>query len=133
MIRLIDKGEDGRISADDYALICRFWKGRGTPPPRQILPTLGVVVGEIACGFLYLDATGSGVAAMGWQATDPAASAYRAGVAMMRVVDFLEREAAALDYHTVQVTNAHPSFIKFLKRRGYGQGDSDLVHMFKGV
>jgi hypothetical protein len=132
MIRLIEKSM-GRISDDDYALICSFWKGRGSPPPRNLLPTLGVLVDEMACGFLYLDATGSGVAVMAWTATDPAAPHIERGHAMLEVIGFLEKEATALGYHTVMTTHCHPSFIRLFTRRGYASGDSGLVQLFKSL
>lgn len=133
MIRLIDKAADGRISADDYDLICGFWRGRGVPPQRNLLPTLGVIADEMACGFLYLDATGSGVAVMAWTATDPKAPHIERGRAMIEIIDFLEREAAALAYHTVMATHSHPSFCRLFTRRGYASGDSGLVQLFKAL
>lgn len=131
MIRLIHKSEDGRISPEDYALICGFWKGRGVPPQRPLLPTLGVLVDDMACGFLYLDATGSGVAVMAWTATDPAAPHIERGHAMLQAIGFLEEEAKALGYHTVMATHSHPSFIRVFTRRGYASGDSGLVQLFR--
>jgi|GEM_PF-2135568 len=133
MIRTITREPDGRISLDDYARICGFWQGRGSPPPRNVLPTLGVLGDDMACGFLYLDATGSGVAVMAWTATDPTASAIARGHAMLDVIEFLENEAAALNYHTVMCTHCHASFIRLFTRRGYASGDSGLVQLFKSL
>jgi hypothetical protein len=133
MIRLIEKSWDGRICAEDYALISSFWEGRGTPPQRNLLPTLGVIIDEMACGFLYLDGTGSGVAVMAWTATDPKASIAERGHAMQKVIEFLEIEAAELGYHAMMSSHSHPSFIRVFKRRGYVPGDSNLVHLFKSL
>lgn len=134
MIRLIEKdAEDGRISQADYDLICGFWVGRGSPPPRNILPTLGVIADEMACGFLYLDASGSGVAVMAWTATNPSAAVLARGRAMIYVLDFLESEAGSLGYHTVMSTHQHLSFHRLFKRRGYASGDSGLVQLFKSL
>lgn len=131
MIRLIDKATDGRISAADYARVCSFWDGRGTPPQRALLPGLGVIYADMACGFLYLDGSGSGVAVMAWTATDPAAPVLARGRAMLAVIDFLEAEALALGYHAMMCTHAAPSFIRLFQRRGYATGDSGLVQLFK--
>ncbi len=133
MLRVIGKDEDGRICAADYALLCSFWEGRGSPPARAILPGLGVFADEMASGFLYLDATGSGLAVMAWTATDPAAPVMARGRAMREVIDFLEKEAAALGYHALQCTHGHPSFVRLFKNRGYATGDSGLVHLFKSL
>lgn len=131
MIRLISKAEDGRISFEDYALICGFWKGRGTPPQRNLLPTLGVIIDEMACGFLYLDGTGSGVAVMAWTATDPTASVIERGHALLKVVEFLEIEALELGYHAIMTSHNTASFQRAFHRRGYVPGDSNLVQLFK--
>jgi len=133
MIRLIERAEDGRISEADYATIVGFWDGRGSPPARNLLPTLGVISDEAACGFLYLDATGSGVAVMAWTATNPRCSTTFRGRAMHEVIDFLEREAGALGYHTVMCTHQHLSFHRLFHRRGYASGDSGLVQLYKSV
>ena len=98
-----------------------------------MLPTLGVLDDEAACGFLYLDATGSGVAVMAWTATNPAAGVLDRGRAMGRVIDFLEREARHLGYHALMCSHSHPSFIRRFKARGYVTGDSGLVHLFKSL
>jgi len=131
MIRLIELADDGRISATDYEIIAGFWDGRGSPPARNILPTLGVISDNAACGFLYLDATGSGVAVMAWTATNPTCYVSKRGRAMLEVIEFLEKEAGALGYHTVMSTHQHLSFHRLFKRRGYASGDSGLVQLFK--
>lgn len=133
MIRMVEKAEDGRIHAEDYRLICSFWEGRGSPPPRALLPGLGVIADGLACGFLYLDATGSGVAVMAWTATNPRSPLWARGMAMSRVISFLEREARALGYGALMCSHAHPSFIRYFQRRGYAAGDSGLVHLFKSL
>ena len=132
-MRLIDKAEDGRISEADYSLICEFWEGRGVPPQRALLPTLGVILDDMACGFLYLDATGSGVAVMAWTATHPGAPVVERARALIWVIAFLENEAKALGYGAIMCSHCHPSFIKHFKRSGYVTGDSGLVHLFKSL
>lgn len=133
MIRVIQKADDGRISDEDYQMISGFWEGRGSPPARNLLPTLGVMADDMACGFLYMDASGSGVAVMAWTATDPKAPHIERGRAMVEVIDFLEHEAAALGYHSVMATHNTPSFIRLFTRRGYVTGDGELCQMFKAV
>lgn len=132
MIRLIPRDTgDGRIREDYYQVIAAFWQGRGSPPARAVLPTLGVIADEAACGFLYLDATGSGVSVMAWTATNPKVAAVTRAHAMLQVIEFLERESKALGYHTILCTHQHPSFLRLFQRRGYVPGDTGLTQLFK--
>ena len=66
--------EEGRISAADYETIAPWWAARGfTAPARILLPGLGVMIMQgdtpVACAFMYLDASGSGVCQLAWPAT----------------------------------------------------------------
>lgn len=119
----------------DWPVYAGWWVARDTvPPPRAILPKLGRVVewnGEpAAAGFLYLDATGSGVAWLGWFATNPHASPLRNGKALRELVSCLEAVARALDYGKIFTTVADP-LPGFFLRSGYVAGDSNLTHLFK--
>ncbi len=148
-LRTIHIADDGRIAPQDYAILERWWKARAKEaPPRNILPTLGVIVSSspapssnpqpsiaaqqpLAAAFAYLDATGSGVAWIGWMITDPAAPKAAAGRAMLRALDFLEKECRRLNYWLGWATVADPSFIRFLEHRGYTRTDEGLCHLFK--
>jgi hypothetical protein len=134
-VRTIALGGDGRISEDDHGIISRWWVARGSDaPPRYLLPTLGVIIEAdgvpIASAFCYLDATGSGVAWLGWMITDPAAPALMAGRAMKTAVEFLEKEAARLGYWLMWATVEKESFVRFFERRDYEKGDTGLCHLF---
>ena len=137
MIRKIHIGEDKRITLEDYELLRPWWEQRGgAAPPREILPTLGIIKETsdgtpLACGFLYLDATGSGVAWLSWMATNPEQSAQVAGRALLGALRFLEAEAKALDYWVATATLADPGFVSLMNRRGYVTGDTGLCHLFK--
>jgi hypothetical protein len=139
-IRPIERAEDGRISEADYAIVSKWWRIRAKEsPPRTILPTLGViaehgdgdVVKPVAAAFAYLDATGSGVAWLGWMITDPNAPKNRAGRGLLRALDFLDKECLALDYWLSWATISDPDFIRFMQRRGYTPTDRGLCHLFK--
>ena len=142
-IRPIERSEeDNRISEADYAVISKWWRVRAKEvPPRGILPTLGVIAefrdGEVnkpvAAAFAYLDATGSGVAWLGWMITDPDARKNLAGRGLLRALDFLDKECVALDYWLSWATISDPDFIRFMERRGYTPTDRGLCHMFKGL
>ncbi len=138
MIRVIHKAADGRIDHPEYDRLAEWWKKRGAaPPPRNILPTLGVVASRnpegplAAAAFAYLDATGSGVAWLGWMVTDPDAPPIAAGRALHEAIAFLEREASALGYWLMWSTVAKPSFIKLFQSRDYVATDHGLCHLFR--
>ena len=66
-IRSIELADDGRVSPAEFSLVSPWWEARGgESPTREMLPGCGAVAewnGQpIACAFMYLDATGSGVA-----------------------------------------------------------------------
>lgn len=136
-LRMIALGEDERICEAEYELVARWWRARvREAPPRNILPRLGVIAcyGQgvpVAAAFAYLDAAGSGTAWLGWMITDPAAPKALAGRAMMRALDFLEKECRRLGYWLGWATVNEPSFIRFLERRGYARTDEGLCHLFK--
>jgi len=142
-IRPIERSEeDNRISEADYAIVSKWWRTRAKEaPPRGILPTLGVIaehsdgdiVVPVAAAFAYLDATGSGVAWLGWMITDPDARKNLAGRGLLRALDFLDKECVALDYWLSWATISDPDFIRFMERRGYTPTDRGLCHMFKGL
>lgn len=137
-LRTIDLEADGRISRADYALISPWWQARGgEAPSREMLPTLGAVAewnGEgIATAFMYLDATGSGVAWLAWLATRPQTSAHRVGRAMRHLFEFLQAEARRLNYWLVNATFHHPSLISLLKRMGFRAADVGMVQLFKPI
>lgn len=135
MIREITKDADGRISAVDYALVSSFWTLRGgKAPARGVFPGVGVLFDHDACGFLYLDATGSGVAVIAWTATNPTIPPRRAAKALNHVITMLEVLAKVHGYHTIlchQVENSglHRSF----SRKGYTAADSNLVQLFRSI
>ncbi|WAC18835.1 hypothetical protein OVA24_16515 [Luteolibacter sp. SL250] len=136
-LRMIDLADDGRISAADYRVMEKWWRVRAREaPPRNILPRLGVIASygpgvPVAAAFAYLDAAGSGTAWLGWMVTDPSAPKATAGRAMMRALEFLEKECRRLDYWLGWATVNDPSFIRFLERRGYTRTDEGLCHLFK--
>ena len=137
-LRTIDKEADGRISHADYAHLCAWWKARAPrAPEREVLPTLGIIAEfngrPIAVAFAYLDATGSGVAWLGWMATDPQAPKIRAGLALHRALEFLQEECGRLNYWLMWATLGDSSFIRFMENRGYTAAERHLCHLFKCI
>jgi len=127
---------DGRITAADYALVEKWWKSRASEaPPRNVLPTLGVISSHrdtpMAAVFAYLDATGSGIALPAWHITDPNAHPRHAGRSLKKAIDFLHAECARLNYWLAWTTVANPSLISYLEVTGYQAAESGLTHLFR--
>jgi len=135
-IRPVELDSNGRVSLTDFRVLSPWWEARGGgPPSREMLPSCGAIAeknGEpVACAFLYLDATGSGVAWLSWLATRPATSAHLTGRALFRILDFLKIHARSLNYWLITASYHHPSLISMLKRLGFKTGDTGMTHLFK--
>lgn len=134
-LRTITLAGDGRITPEDHHLIAAMWKTHhADPPPRTILPTLGAIAlnpAPIASAFLYLDATGSGLALLSWCVADMTQPAITRGRAIHHLLTFLEAEARRLNYWTLWTTIAHPALIRHLTKRGYIPTETHLTHLFK--
>lgn len=135
-LRMIELAPDGRISPADYDMIAPWWQARGgQAPSRETLPTLGVIVcwhaQAVATAFMYLDATGSGVAWLAWVAAKPGISAHRAGIAVRHAFRFLTAQAKEMNYWLVNATFHHPSLISLLGRMGFQPADVGMVQLFK--
>lgn len=135
-LRTIHHATDGRITAEDYAVVRPWWEARGgEAPSREMLPTFGVIAEQdgqpVACAFCYLDATGSGVAMLGWLATRPGSCAHKSGRAMLHLFRFIEQEAERLNYWLLMATYHRPSVVSTLKRLGFRPADTGMVQLFK--
>jgi hypothetical protein len=137
MIREIHRSADGRISAEDYAAISAFWTARGgTAPPRHRLPTVGVIFERcgvaLACAFLYLDSTGSGVGVVAWVGSSPAAAPRLTKAALEHCLDAVEALGRALGCADLLCTQVMDSGMhRLLVRHGYGTGETGLCHLLK--
>jgi hypothetical protein len=134
-LRPLQLGPDGRVTAADFARFAPWWTARGgDSPTREMLPGCGVAVEwnptPVAVAFLYLDATGSGMAWLAWLATCPDTSAHRTGRAMRHALRYLVGHAASLNYWCVAATYHHPALVKLLKRMGFKTGDRGMTQLF---
>ncbi len=137
-IRPVVLGCDGRVSPEDHGLVSPWWEARGgVPPTRDMLPGCGALAflrtRPMACAFMYLDATGSGVAWLSWLASNPRAPVRAAGSAIGILIDFLLRHARSLNYWLVNATYCQPSLIRHLKRGGFRAGDTGMTQLFKAL
>ena len=116
--------DSGRVDQRFYGVFSRWYRARGgNAPTREMLPACGVIVGHpddpCAAAFLYLDATGSGVALLSWMATRhdlPPAIAHQA---VLQAVLYLADHARSLDYWTLLAVYACPSLIRQLSAAGF--------------
>lgn len=102
-----------------------------------MLPSCGAVAEKngspVAIAFLYLDATGSGVAWLAWLATAPEVSRHLAGRAVRHLIEFLTAHAKALGYWLLTATYHHPSLLAHLRRLGWKTGDVGMTQLFHPI
>lgn len=135
-IHTLPRDADGRIAQAAYDMVAPWWTARGTAAPlREILPGMGVLVmdGEIpvAVSFMYLDATGSGLAWLAWPATLPGCRPRLATYALKTAEDFLTGEARRLAYWIVFTTTHHHGMLTLLEAQGYQPTARDMVQLCK--
>lgn len=122
------------ITPADFPMLAAWWQDRGGQAPDPSILKLGVRRDEDAAGFLYLDATGAGVAVIAWTVTNPHVCSRQAAEGLREVIAALEAVAREHGYpfvlcHQVENSGLHRQFA----RRGYQVGDSKLVQLFKSL
>ena len=135
-VRPIERSADGRVCPSEFSGFSPWWQARGgDSPTREMLPGCGAVCEHngkpIACAFLYLDATGSGVAWLAWLATCPATNIHRTARALRHLISYLTGFAKSMDYWLVCATYHHPGLLKMLKRLEFQTGDTGMTQLFK--
>jgi hypothetical protein len=114
----------------DYPILEEWWKGHGFPPvPQRILPPLGVILGNTAAGFMYLDNGGVGVAMMEWLVTNPKARPLSAARGLALVIAFLQSEAKRMEYPFILTTCKQESLARLLERNGFQRSDEKMIHL----
>lgn len=115
---------------EDYPTLAGWWTGHGwSAVPERILPPLGVIAGDVAAGWLYMDNGGTGVAMLEWLVTNPAAKPRESVAGLRAVVDFLKSEAKRMDYPAILTTCRQPSLAKFMERCGFQRTDEGMIHL----
>jgi len=120
---------------EDYPTISSWWEARGVVGPPANRLKVGFICEHrsipAACAFLYLDATGSGMAWLAWQASNPKLKPLTAGRAMFYVEHFAELEAKANDYWLIMATTELPSLERHLRHRGYIGDERPHTRLYK--
>lgn len=137
-LRTIGLDDSGRVNQADFSVVSGWFRARGGgAPAREMLPTCGAVAefdGQPAgIGFLYLDATGSGVAWLAWLATNPGLPRIQAGKAAMHLINFLCELAKGMNYWLVMAAYNTPSLNRLLSRKGFATGDRGATLQFKPI
>ena len=137
-IRPVVLGCDGRVSPADFGIVAPWWEARGgETPTREMLPGCGAIAEHhghpIACAFMYLDATGSGVAWLAWLATKPQIPARAAAGAIRLLVDFLKHHAKSLNYWLICASYHQPSLIRTFRKLGFQSGDQGMTQLFSTI
>lgn len=137
-VRPIARDPDGRVCPTEFCIVSPWWQARGgESPTREMLPGCGAMCefngDPLACAFMYLDATGSGVAWLAWLASKPGSSAHRVSRAFKHLFEFLTNFAREMNYWLVNATYHHPSLVSLLKRQGFQVGDVGMVQLFKKI
>lgn len=135
-LRPISRDETGRVSREEYATLEPWWTLRDAyAPPREMLPGMGVVAEHggqpAACGFIYLDATGSGVAALSWLATRPGLGRMTAYRCLRHVVECLTIDARRMDYWLVTAGFHTRGILGLLESAGFQAVRGEMTTLLK--
>ncbi len=117
----------------DYELLNDWsWEHGKPPPPQTMLPMLGAVAqkdGEdIALLFLYMD-NSVGVCWAEYPTTKPALPLKDSVSALLHLLEFMKKAAAANNYGMMRVTT-HPAIARYLKREGFIPDMENMTTMF---
>jgi hypothetical protein len=116
---------------DDYPILSSWWAGHSwTPVPQIILPKCGVIAGDKAAAWLYMDCS-TPVSILEWMVTDPEAKPREAYVALKTCVNFLQEEAKIYGKPFMLSTCRQESLARFLEKQGFTRTDSEMVHFCK--
>ena len=120
------------VNDSDYEMLCDRWKGWGwTPPPKDFLPTIGVVVEEVAAGFLYV--TISKVSWVDWIISDKNYRGEDRDDIINVVLASLEEISKDYDAKFLYALIKNEKLMKKYEAMGYVKGDSDAVEMIKTI
>jgi hypothetical protein len=118
------------VTPEDYPMLKTWWEGHGWPAvPQRVLPPLGVLYGEQAAGWLYMDNGGTGVAMMEWLVTNPENRPLVTVRAINAVVEFLKAEGKRMDYNIILTTCRQPALARLLNRAGFTTTDTEMTHL----
>lgn len=123
-VRLYDRNRD-------YEMLMRWWVARDHEVvPSNLLPKLGVIVDDIAAGFLYQ--TDSKLGILENFITSPDASPRQSHQALTEVTRELREFAETAEIETLVVFTKRPSVGKVIEREGFRK-TADMAMYSTGV
>ena len=111
------------VNDSDYEMLCGWWKDWGWSqyPSKNMLPDIGVVVNEVAAGFLYL--TNSKLAWANWIVTDKNYREDDRGDIINTVILSLEQIAKDNGVEVMYGVISSNSLVNRYVELGYNKGD----------
>jgi hypothetical protein len=120
------------VNDSDYEMFRSWWEGWGwTPPPKDFLPNIGVVVNECAAGFLYV--SNSKVCWVDWIISDKNYRGEDRDEIINMVLASLEEISKDYDAKFLYSLIKHEKLMEKYESMGYVKGDSDAVVMIKHI
>ncbi len=116
---------------EKHSKLVRAWgkKHRFPLPPKQMLPAIGYVVNEAACGFLYL--TDSKIALLEWVFGNPEKTKEERAEALDVLFSLLEKTAKELKYEMLFTMAGTDAYRSIVERNGFEETDKNVTHHIK--
>jgi len=119
-------------SPEDYSTVCTWWAARGWPClPEVLLPQTGIVVQDIAAGFVYK--TNSSLALMEWIVTNPKASSEDRNQGLSLLLDGCISLAKELGSTMIITSLSDKGLIERYSKHGFMATDTEMTNMVRGL
>jgi hypothetical protein len=113
-------------------MLCGWWEAWGwIPPPKDFLPEIGVIVDEVAAGFLYI--SNSKISWVDWIVSDKNYRGEDRDDIINVVLASLEEISKDYDTKFLYSLIKHEKLMEKYQSMGYVKGDSDAVVMIKSI
>lgn len=118
---------------DQHAKTIREWGSKHSfdLPIAELLPQLGLVVNDAACGFLYQ--TDSKLGWLEWVYANPNKSKEERKEALDLLFQEMERRAIILGFKCLFSAAAHQAYADVLHRQSFQLTDSSVKHFIKKI
>jgi hypothetical protein len=118
--------------AQDHKTVATWWEGHGWQAiPLDALPARGLIVPELAAGFLYQ--TDSNIGIMEWIVSNPQATPRKAYEAIQDIVSGLHMMAKDMGCKSILTFARHRGLIRLYEKSGFVKTDENMTHMIMGV
>ena len=119
-----------KFQKEDHPMVCSWWKAHSWPLiPIEMLPTTGVIVDDVAAGFLYK--TDSKIAWIEFIVTDPVSDKAHRSEALDKLISSLSEEAKSDGYALIFTSVEHPKLLARNQEHGFAVTDTNMTNMIK--